>query len=249
MNSFTKFVAVSAAIAAVVYIAYSSIFPTAYLRYRLTVNVDVDGVTRTGSGVVEISYQPLPDSFASLPGNHFIGDMRGYAITVDLGARGLLFVTDSPPLLRKPEAAREPGSSFALFPKARGLAKLPFVVYGFEAEGLPSTMMGLARQIRQKSRLVDVAPEELPMILYFRDINDGDSNEEVDPRDLAAAIGSGVRLLSAKFEMTRAPVTAMPRNWPKWLVDQQGEEGFMLRAYSRDLYRPLWCTARIFKGK
>ena len=42
-------------------IAYLVILPTAFLRYRLTLDVDVDGVERSGSGVVEIAYQPMPD--------------------------------------------------------------------------------------------------------------------------------------------------------------------------------------------
>jgi len=40
---------------AALYVAYLIIFPTVYLRYRLTLDVDVDRVTHTGSGVVEIS--------------------------------------------------------------------------------------------------------------------------------------------------------------------------------------------------
>lgn len=56
-----KFLVVCAAIAGGLHLAYFAIFPTAYLRYRLTLDVDVDGVTRTGSGVVEITYQGMPD--------------------------------------------------------------------------------------------------------------------------------------------------------------------------------------------
>jgi hypothetical protein len=50
-----KFLVVCAAICAALYVAYLAVFPTDYLRYRLTLDVDVDGVTRSGSGVVEIA--------------------------------------------------------------------------------------------------------------------------------------------------------------------------------------------------
>lgn len=99
MKRAAKLLVVCAAIVGGLYVAYVVAFPTAYLRYRLTLNVDVDGVTRTGSGVVEIPYSFAPDAFASLPGNTFYGDIRGSAITVDLGARGLLFVVNEYPAL------------------------------------------------------------------------------------------------------------------------------------------------------
>jgi hypothetical protein len=95
-----KFLAVCVTIAVGLYVAYTVILPTVYLRYRLTLDVDVDGVMRRGSGVVEIAYQPLPDWLVHISqGAYFVGEMRGYAITVNLGERGLLFVVDSRPLL------------------------------------------------------------------------------------------------------------------------------------------------------
>lgn len=52
-----KSLVVCAPICAALYVAHLVVFPTDYLRYRLTLDVDVDGVTRSGSGVVEIAYQ------------------------------------------------------------------------------------------------------------------------------------------------------------------------------------------------
>jgi hypothetical protein len=247
MKRFAKFLAVCALIVGGVYLAYLLVFPTAYLRYRLTVDVDVDGVTRTGSGVVEISYQPLPDSFVGGFGaSNFRGDMRGYAITIDLGERGMLFVVNAWPMLAKPGSG---GNGGALFPGAANLASLPMVAYGLPQTGLPSHMMGLVRELSQKTGSVDVPPEKLPMLLRFRDTGDRHSNEELDPRDLAAALGPGVRLARARLEFTNDPVSPMPRSWPNWLVDEKGEEGFMLHAYSGDLYRSFWCSNLMFKGK
>jgi len=127
MKPGTKFIVVCAAIAASLYVAYLVILPTVYVRYRLTLDVDVDGVTRTGSGVVEIAYQPLSDSFTGLPGNHFGGEMRGYAITVDLGERGLLFVVDSRPFLVNPK------TDLVALPQAANLGMLAFAAYGLPA--------------------------------------------------------------------------------------------------------------------
>ncbi len=239
-----KFLLVCALIAIGGYAIYALIFPTERLRYRLTLDVDVDGVTHTGSGVVEIAYQPLPDMFDSLPGGHFRGEMRGYAVTVDLGERGVLFALDGVPMLASPETNRP------LFPEAAYFGSLPFVAYRVVEQGPPSHTMQQVRQLRKKTGAVDVPLDMLPMLLRFRDINDPQSNEEVDPRDLAAAFGPGVRLLDAKLEFTDDPVSSMPRNWPRWLVDEKGEEGFRLRASHNGKLFGLfwWCSSRFFKG-
>jgi hypothetical protein len=58
------------------------------------------------------------------------------------------------------------------------------------------------------------------MLVRFRNINDRHTFEELDPRDLAAAYGPGVRLARARFEFTTDPVSPMPQAWPKWLTSE-----------------------------
>jgi hypothetical protein len=140
-----KFLAVCATIALAFYVAYTVIFPTVYLRYRLTLDVDVDGVMRRGSGVVEIAYQPLQDWLVNISqGAYFVGEMSGgYAITVDLGERGLLFGVNARPLLLV-----DPKTDLIALPRAAGLNGLPFVAYGEPEDGMPSEMLELARKLR-----------------------------------------------------------------------------------------------------
>jgi hypothetical protein len=115
-----RFLVICAAIAGGLYLAYLVVLPTVYLRYRLTLDVDVDGVTRTGSGIVEIAYQPAPEWLVNIGGgSHFGGEMRGYAITVDLGERGLLFVVDAYPFLADPK------THLIALPRAASLSMLP----------------------------------------------------------------------------------------------------------------------------
>jgi hypothetical protein len=208
-----KFLVVCVAIAGALYLAYLVILPTVYLRYRLTLDVDVDGVIRTGSGVVEIAYQPLPDWLVDISQSaHFGGEMSGYAITVDLGERGSLFVANARPFF-----VVDPKTHLMALPRAGNLSMLPFVAYGLPQDGLPSEMLRLARELRATKRPIDLPPDKLPMLVRFRNINDRDTFEEADPRDLTAAYGSGVRLARARFEFTTDPVSPMPGNWPKWL--------------------------------
>jgi hypothetical protein len=211
-----KFLVVCAAIVVGLYVAYLVFFPTVYLRYRLTLDVDVDGVMRTGSGVVEIAYQGMPDWLSEIgQAAHFAGEMHGYAIPVDLGERGLLFVVDAYPFLADPK------THLIALPRAASLTMLPFVAYGFPQDGMPSYMLPLARKLRDTKGPVDIPPDRLPMVVRFRNIDDGDTIEELDPRDLAAAYGPEVRLAQAWFEFTTDPVSPMPLTWPKWLSSEQ----------------------------
>jgi hypothetical protein len=98
----------------------------------------------------------------------------------------------------------------------------PFVAYGEPEDGMPSEMLELARKLRATKGPTDIPPDRLPMLVRFRNINDRHTFEELDPRDLAAAYGPGVRLARARFEFTTDPVSAIPANWPKWLVTADG---------------------------
>lgn len=223
-----KFLVVCAAIAGGLYLAYLVILPTVYLRYRLTLDADVDGVMRTGSGVVEIAYQGMPDWLSEIgQGAHFGGEMRGYAITVDLGERGLLFVVDAYPFLADPK------THLIALPRAASLSMLPFAAYGLSGSYDPTSGLAAVRELQAKQGPVDIPPGRLPMVVRFRNIDDGDTIEEVDPRDLAAAYGPGVRLARARFEFTTDPVSPMPQAWPKSLAsEQQHAFGFS--------YQQLW---------
>jgi hypothetical protein len=243
MNGYAKFLLTCVAIIVGAYGVYHAIFPTYYVRYRLTLDVDVDGVTRTGSGVVEISYQIIPDGWINwYGGSHFHGVMHGNAITVDLGDRGLLFVVDSRPLLSDPK------TGVTVLPDAAYLGSLPLAAYGFPQDGLPSRMREAVRQLQHKKGPVEVALPKLPMLVRFQNISDRDSIEEVDPRDLSIAFGSGTRLTRAIVTLTDAPVTPIPPIWPKWLVREIGE-GFKLPAFGIQNGRMIPIDTTAFKGE
>jgi hypothetical protein len=114
-------------------------------------------------------------------------------------------------------------------------------------------MMSYARELRRKTGSVDVPPELLPMIVWFRDLNDRHSAEELDPRDLAAALGPGVQLVRATLEMTSDPISPMPKSWPKWISEPPGsprqwmKDSFIIHAYRGKTDPTLWGTY-LFKG-
>jgi hypothetical protein len=74
------------------YTGWKLAYTTYSYRYRLTVDVLVDGEIKTGTGVIEVSATPGP---AWLTGMNYAAEApraRGEAVVVDLGRHGLLFV-------------------------------------------------------------------------------------------------------------------------------------------------------------
>jgi hypothetical protein len=96
-----------------------------HVRYRLTVEVQEDDQVRTGSSVIEALYNIQPAWASFEPNNHT--RVIGYAPTVDLGERGLLFLTFAN-ALRTPEAIVE-RNSYVFF-AGNDMYCLPFEAYG-----------------------------------------------------------------------------------------------------------------------
>ena len=67
-------------------------FQTIHVRYRLTVEVQDGDQIRTGSSVLEASYPIEPDYISPSGPSSYVW-IKGYAPTVDLGEKGLLFLT------------------------------------------------------------------------------------------------------------------------------------------------------------
>jgi len=93
----------SLVILAVVFFRFS--FYNIHVRYRLTVEVQDGNQLKTGSSVVEALYDIQPTWSWSGPGNST--RVIGYAPTVDLDDKGLLFLTFS-------NAARTPAETVEL---------------------------------------------------------------------------------------------------------------------------------------
>jgi hypothetical protein len=243
VKPFAKLAAVCAFIALCGYVACSLVFPTIYIRYRLSLDVERDGKVQTSAGVIEISYPILPD--LSVEGGMFHGQMHGNAITIELGDQGLAFVVNLLSLAPKPGA----GSSGPLRPtETCFLWQLPLAAFGLPIDGEPSTMEKLLRQLQREKRSVDVPIGRLPMFVHFADINDPRSIEEIDPGDLEATFGPGVRLLRARVELTNDPITPIPPVWPKWLVDAK-TLGFPMKRYGGSKYPSTNLWVQGFKGE
>jgi hypothetical protein len=193
------------------------------VRYRLTLEVQDGDQIKTGSSVVEAYYDVQPDWSWSGPDTH-LRKLVGNAPTVDLGERGLLFltfasVTNSPDHIR---ARRE-----QFFCAMEDIWCLPFAAYGKKGGGV-ATGVGpdfSKRTAALEELLRQTGPRDVPFVVLpqlgrFLDIHDPLTLVRVSPYDLAGSFGTGVELKRVILELADAPVTPPPDIWPQWLKER-----------------------------
>jgi hypothetical protein len=166
-------------------------------RYRLTVEVETPEGLRTGSSVIQVASH-VASEYALRPGA-LITQVTGEAVAVDLPDGKVLFA-----LLTKPGS--EEGANR----------------YAFDAL-IPKPWQGWEEYVRDVYALVErhdvgtLPPTAYPMLVTFGDIHDPKSVHQVDPSNLAASFGQGVRLRRIVVQMTDNPVTASIGRRLVWL--------------------------------
>ena len=185
-------------------------YPRYFIRYELAVEIKVDGEKYEAKSVIEFVYQILPDMLDNIGRCAFNGEMHGYALTLNLGRRGQLYIIDQrPPLMTE--------SRTFLYPDAARLESLPFVANHLQSYGAPSRMRQVLDRVTKIRNAVDVEPRKLPMIVTFSDPKDMYTLTEVDPEHLDKVLGSGARITKATYRPTDDPISPMPPDWPAWL--------------------------------
>ena len=204
-------------------------------RYRLTVEVETPEGLKSGSSVIEVSTAVAGRSSIPTPGavSHRV---KGEAVTVDLGTRGLLFA-----LLRS-----EGDSDWATNVVYRLSPKVPSV---YDANGkfdnerdleaqfaamlkhrepieLPRTFPPVGHLVDQPAR---------PLLVRFRDITDPKMVEKVDPDNLAKSFGDGVKLRRVTVQLSDEPVTSGIEKRFSWWNDYRDRHFDGTSASSEDL--------------
>ena len=180
---------------------WNTVYPTNSFRYRLTVEVDTPEGVKSGSSVIEVTERQQP-KFGDAPSGQM--SIKGEAVTVDLGARGLLFV-----LLKG--ASQDP-----TFRSDAGV-----IVYdalpppGRSGAGLPENL----RRYQKQTLAARLTLAQMPLMVRFRDATQPSTVERVHPGSLPASFGPGVRLREATLSTTRDPVTRQVSTYLKWLGD------------------------------
>jgi hypothetical protein len=186
------------------------------LRCRRVITVYTPEGPRSGSNVVELKTYFLGGVTRAL-GHAVRGEGRGEATVVDLGPRGLLFAT-----VASEEALLSGRVGFyagceAPFPRAKFPGK--FVQGGSSDDEYRDYLDELNRQ-KPKG---DLPFNGLPMLARFGDPSDPTSVERVDPSDLAASFGAGVKFDRMSIEITDDPVTTGIEAVLPWLARGESE--------------------------
>jgi hypothetical protein len=202
-------------------------FYSIHVRYRLTLEVSDDDQIKTGSSVVEASYNIQPDWIWAGPST-FVR-IVGYAPTVDLGGRGLLFLSfadaSRTPAQRR-ERNRQVGCGFD------DMGCLPFAAYHTPGVNRDFGQRKAALyELLGQSGPRDVPFAVLPELVRFRDINDPHTLAAVSPNDLAAGFGPGVELKRVILQLIDDQVTPMPKIWPQWLKENGHFDDAILKGY------------------
>jgi hypothetical protein len=164
------------------------------IRYRLTLEVETPEGTKTGSGVIEHAARYNDGVLRGLgAGPGLAVATRGEAVITDLGARGLLLC-----LLTR-DLARPGSTDELLLPKI-----FPFDKWGGSQEDY-STYLG---RLESRKPVANAPLERLPMLARLRDPRDPATAERVDPSNLAATFGAGVRLVRVTAQITDDPLAA-----------------------------------------
>jgi hypothetical protein len=190
------------------------LFPSWMIRYRLTIEVAVADEIKSGSGVIEtIWHKQSNDPLTEVPWGL---EIRGEAISIDLNSHSRLFA-----LLGPPEAPRR-----GLLRKRRPSWPL---LEAFAPNLTIGTMTGdVLSSLVSRRDVVDLAPNLLPMLVRFRDIDDPKTVEEVDPSDLVSGIGSGVKIMRATVQIVSPglwPFNKFDAPFPKWLFGEKVTTG------------------------
>lgn len=169
------------------------------LRYRVDISVDVNGKEYSGSGVIEdrAYCQKMLSGLANGVecNQHVIGE----AVPVDLGARGLLFLT----LTGTQYIPRDASGHDVEYAVDAWQILTPI----FKQAGFGFRNREAFRAVAAGSASVQLPFDGLPMLVRFDDLSNPLTVHRVDPANLAASFGPGVELKRVTVSITQAPVS------------------------------------------
>lgn len=189
---------------------YVMALPSATIRYELSIEADVAGVTEIGKGVIQVTYRKIPQFLGS--SSSAITELVGEAVVLDLRSGGLLVV-----LLERSSDLRS--APELLVP----------IAFNFSQGGLIDS-----QQIRGVKRLNgkrELPFEMIPLLALFRDPLDPASAQPVDPQSLPTVANATLKRVSVTivdsgvwpltiFNVTGTKLTAGASARLPWINDQ-----------------------------
>ncbi len=179
---------------------------TAELRYRLTVEVDTPQGLRSGSSVIAVKAVRNPD-WVNPEGRGNRASFIGEAAAVDLPGGRTLFALLN--IENGYDAALYPLLAFESEGSTRkdDLQNEKDLVAKYQSLSNTSSRAAMPRRVETgcvPSQNCD--DNSYPMLVTFGDIKDPTSVKRVDPDDLSASFGAGVKLKAITVEIRRGPL-------------------------------------------
>lgn len=164
-------------------------YPDYTYRYRLTLAIEVDGKVYKGSSVIQVIWNggiPFGDV------GSYYESLRGQAVLIDLGERGVVATALTAPFHTE--------RGIAVWPEGVGAVWL--VSRAFNVSGGNEVLPGLTHLTGRR----DLAPDNLPRLVWFSDRNDPKTARVIMPADIPTLFGPNARLTNASVEITHDPV-------------------------------------------
>jgi hypothetical protein len=190
-------VGVLASVGAFVLSGCELISPTSTYRQKITVELETLDGPKTGSAIVEVSYLEITSSNGG-NGNALLG---GEAVAIDVAPKKTLFALlgSASGADRSSYQAQLIGDALNAGARAEPPVNFPSGRYGYSVAD---------HKVIGDSRVQLDLPRELyPMLVTFADDKDLTSVMLVEPSDLAARFGAGVKLKRISVAVTDEPVT------------------------------------------
>jgi len=182
-------------------------------RYLLSIEVETPEGLRTGSTIVEVRAHTQSPPFPVV-----VRGIEGEAAVVDLGRRGQFYA-----LLRSPQS---PDWAKNLFAKLRP----DYLHHGSTPNARETTKVNAISADRQ-TYVLQPAPadpveaekskaSQYPLLVRFRDAKRFETLETVDPANLAATFGEGVRLKRITVRVTDEAPQSLVAKYLPWVAEQ-----------------------------
>ena len=173
---------------------YLYLFPTYTHRYRLTVEVEMDGKVVSGSGVIEVANQYLPPFLLS-PFDHSTS-IKGRAPLIDLGRHGVLLAVLRPHSFHDNLNPRPVSARYLAVAAFYGAKALP------HGDGWMTPTGPAWREISKAKGTRELSPEAYPGFVWLSDPTSRGSAVPVLDRDMATTIHPSARIRSVVLEIT-----------------------------------------------
>ncbi len=168
-------------VGAVAFLIYKGLYPTETYKYRLAMAIEVNGVAKQASSVIEVASIAQP-AFGSAPPAR--NEISGQAVLLNVGDRSAIV------------AALNTGGNSDVEENAVAAAWLVPMAFG----GGRSLSFQEASKVTGSRLLTE---KNLPRLIFFSDISDPKTARKIHPGDIPDILGSSSKFIGVSVEKTK----------------------------------------------